>query len=68
MTDNNSKVLEIITELEEAMREKGLSCSSAALFLRVSSKQIDRWLRGEATPTMLYREAIKRGIKRIKKL
>jgi hypothetical protein len=61
-------MIEIIEQLRAVMEEKNLSSTTAALFIRCSARQVDRWLKGEATPTFLYREAIKKAIKKMKKL
>ena len=61
-------MLDLIKELKLVMDERKIKATMAAMFIRCNARQVDRWLKGEATPTMLYREAIKRGIRRMKRL
>ena len=61
-------MLDLIKELKSVMEEKEIKAATASMFIRCDARQVDRWLKGQATPTMLYREAIKRGIRRMKRL
>lgn len=61
-------MIEIIEQLKEVMEEKKINSYTAAMLIRCSARQLNRWLKGESIPTILYREAIKKGIKRMKKL
>ena len=59
---------DLITDLENAIRERGLSPEDASKFIGCSSVQTYRWLRRESVPTFLYRKAISRAIWNMKKL
>lgn len=61
-------MLDLIKKLESVMREKRINATTVAIFIHCDARQVDRWLKGQATPTLLYREAIKRGIRRMKRL
>ncbi len=61
-------MLDLIKELKFVMKEKRINTTTAAIFIHCDARQVDRWLKGKATPTLLYREAIKKGIRRLKKL
>lgn len=58
----------LIEELELVLKQKSLSPENAAHFIGCSFKQVYRWIQGNSTPTMLYREAIQREIKKMRKL
>ena len=58
----------LIEELELVLKQKNLSPENAARYIGCSFKQVYRWINGISMPTSLYREAIQRGIKRMKKL
>jgi transcriptional regulator with XRE-family HTH domain len=57
-----------IKQLEQLMQEKRLSAESAAKIIGCSFKAVYRWLKGEARPNQLSREAIRRGIRKMGKL
>ena len=61
-------MLNLIKELKSVMKEKRINTTTAAIFSHCDARQIDRWFKEQATPTLLYREAIKKGIRRLKKL
>jgi len=61
-------MLDLIQELKTVMEDKKIQPTTAAVFLRCSARQIDRWLKGQSTPTLMYRDAIKKGIKRMERL
>lgn len=50
------------------MDERGLSPEDASRFIGCSFIQVYRWLRRESIPTFLYRKAILRAIKKMKKM
>jgi len=58
----------LIENLRKIMKEKNLSTIGAARFLDTSPKQVSRWLNYENKPTMIFRKAIARGIKRLERL
>lgn len=58
----------LIEELKQVMEEKHLSAISASRFIEATARQVYRWLNYEHRPTLIYRKAIKLGIKRMKKL
>ncbi|MBA7496915.1 hypothetical protein ES702_07524 [subsurface metagenome] len=59
---------DLIRELKEVMKEKGLSPEKMSNFIGCSGKQIRRWLSGEANPTAIYQDVISKGIKKAKRL
>lgn len=59
---------ELIENLRKVMDEKGLSAETASKFIDCSFKQVYLWLKYEARPTRIYKKAIQRGIKRMKRL
>ncbi len=59
---------DLIKELYRAITAKDISPEVASKFIECSARQVRRWLKGEARPTLVYRRAIRRGIKQIKKL
>lgn len=61
-------MIEIVDELKSVMREKKISPETAGLFVGVSGKQIRRWLEEKAVPNLNSRRALRRGLKRIKKI
>jgi len=61
-------MIEIVKELRAVMREKKISPETAALFLGVSGREIRRWLAESSVPNLNSRQAIRVGLKRIKKL
>jgi len=59
--------MKIIEDLRQIMNETGISPDTASKFIGCSGRQIYRWLKGESIPSFLAQEAIKKGIRRIKK-
>jgi len=59
---------DLIADLENTIRERGLSAEDASKFIGCSFIQVYRWLRRESVPTFLYRKAILRAIKKMKKM
>jgi len=59
---------DLIADLEDTIRERGLSAEDASKFIGCSSVQVYRWLRRESVPTFLYRKAILRATKKMKKM
>ena len=59
---------DLIADLENTIRERGLSPEDASKFIGCSFIQVYRWLRKESVPTFLYRKAILRAIKKMKKM
>lgn len=59
---------DLINDLENTIRERGLSPEDASKFIGCSFIQVYRWLRRESVPTFLYRKAILRAIKKMKKM
>lgn len=58
----------LILELKETLKEKDISPETASRFIECSTKQVYFWLNGTSKPTQLYRKAIQRGLKRMKRL
>lgn len=61
-------MIDLIAELKRIMEEKGFSCDTMSRFIGCSARQVDRWVLGESKPTMVYRELIKKGIRKVKRL
>ena len=59
---------DLITDLKNTMDERGLSPEDASKFIGCSFIQVYRWLRRESVPTFIYRKAISRAIKKMKKM
>jgi len=59
---------DLITDLKNTMDERGLSPEDTSKFIGCSFIQVYRWLRRESAPTFLYRKAILRAIKKMKKM
>jgi DNA-binding transcriptional regulator YiaG len=60
-------MIEIIKELKQVIEEKQISPETAARFIGVSGREVRRWLEGHNIPLPLSRQAIKRGLRRIRK-
>ena len=58
---------ELIEALRAIMLDKNLSPEYASGYIGCSGNQIRRWFKGRSNPTPLYREAILRGIEKIKR-
>lgn len=58
----------LIEDLRSVMKEKSLSSYATARFVEVAPKSISRWLDYKNRPTLIYRRAIVRAIKRIERL
>ena len=54
-------------ELRAIIKEKKISPGIAARFIGCSERQVYRWVQGVSIPSVIYRQAIRRGIRRIKK-
>lgn len=61
-------MLNLIKELESTMAEKKIKATMAAIIIHCNARQVDRWIKGQSIPGLLSREAIKRGIRRMKRL
>jgi hypothetical protein len=59
-------MIDLVKELKGIVEEKQISPETAARFIGASGREVRRWIKGEATPNLLGRQAIKRGIRRIK--
>ena len=60
--------MEIIKDLKEVMQWKGFSADTMSKYIGCSARQVARWVSGEAKPTRVYQDLIRKGIKRIKDL
>jgi DNA-binding transcriptional regulator YiaG len=60
-------MIEVVKELKQVVEEKKISPETAARFIGVSGREVRRWLEGEHVPLPVSRQAIRRGIRRIKK-
>jgi len=61
-------MIEIVRELKQVMDKKKISPETAARFIGVSGREVRRWLEEKAIPLPLSRQAIRRGLRRIKKM
>ncbi|MCK4816635.1 hypothetical protein KA005_12770 [bacterium] len=61
-------MIDLIKELKSVMEEKKFKGTTAAKFINCSARQVYRWIKSEHIPTAISREAIKRGIRRMKRL
>ncbi|MBA7523220.1 hypothetical protein ES705_15343 [subsurface metagenome] len=58
----------LIIALKQTLEEKKISPETASRFIECSPKQVYLWIKGQSKPHRLYRKAIQRGLKRMKKL
>lgn len=63
----SENMIEIVKELKRVIEEKKISPETAARFIGCSGREVRRWLEGEHVPLPLSRQAIRRGLRRIKK-
>jgi len=61
-------MIEIVKELKEVLEKKKISPETAAVFIGVSGREIRRWLNETFIPNLESRRAIRRGLRRIKKI
>jgi hypothetical protein len=59
-------MIDLVRELKGVIEGKRISPETAARFIGASGREVRRWIKGEATPNLLGRQAIRRGIRRIK--
>jgi hypothetical protein len=60
-------MIEIIKELKQVIEEKKISPETAARFIGCSGREIRRWLEDGVVPLPVSRQAIRRGLRRIRK-
>jgi DNA-binding transcriptional regulator YiaG len=60
-------MIDIVKELKQVIEEKKISPETAARFIGVSGREVRRWLEARTVPLPLSRQAIKRGLRRIRK-
>jgi predicted site-specific integrase-resolvase len=60
-------MIEIVKELKQVIEEKKISPETAARFIGVSGREVRRWLEDGVIPLPISRQAIRRGIRRIRK-
>jgi len=60
-------MIDLVKELKGVLKEKRISPETAARFIGCTGRQVRRWLEEEAIPNYMSRQAIRRGIRRIKK-
>jgi len=60
-------MIEIVRELKQVIEEKKISAETAAHFIGCSGREVRRWLDDGTIPLPLSRQAIRRGIRRIRK-
>jgi len=61
-------MIEIIRELKRVIQEKKISPETAALFIGVTGREVRRWLEDRVIPLPESRRAIRRGLRRIRKI
>lgn len=61
-------MIDLIKELKDLMEEKKIGATGVSGYIRCSPRQVERWLKEESVPSPIYREAIRRGIRQLKKL
>jgi len=62
-------MIELVIELRSLLDKKRVSPETAARLMDgISSRQVRRWLDGESVPNFRSREAIRKGIRRIRRL
>jgi hypothetical protein len=59
-------MIEIVKELKAVIEEKRISPETAARFIGVSGREVRRWLEDKHIPLPISRQAIRRGIRRIR--
>jgi len=60
-------MLDIIKELKAVLEDKEISPEMAARFIGTSGREVRRWIEDGVTPNFLSRQAIKKGIAKIKR-
>lgn len=58
----------LILELKKVMDEKGLSYMVVSRFVGCNQAQVGRWIKGQAKATPVYRDLIRKALKKIKSL
>lgn len=59
--------MKLIEEMRTVMKEKNLSPEQICKFIGCSGRQIRRWLEGKSRPSQLSKNAIRMGLKKIKR-
>lgn len=55
-----------VQRLKQAMAETGASQELAARLCGVSPRTVHRWLKGENNPSLVYRDLIRKAIRKLK--
>jgi hypothetical protein len=61
-------MVDLVKELRVVLKEKEISPETAAHVIGCTGRQVRRWIDGESTPNFGSRLAIRRGLRRIKKI
>jgi len=61
-------MIEIVRELKQVIEEKKISPETAARLIGCSGREVRRWLEEGTIPLPVSRQAIRRGIRRIRKI
>ena len=56
--------MDIIEDLKDVMKRKGISADAMSKYIGCSGRQVGRWLSGESKPTCVYQDLIRKGIER----
>jgi len=67
MKQKEKKVIDLISQLEIEMDKRSLSTEDMARLIGCSYSQLYRWYKRESKPTFLYRKAIERTLKKLRR-
>ncbi|GAI61409.1 unnamed protein product [marine sediment metagenome] len=58
---------DLVLELKKIMKEKDLSASVVSKFVGCNQAQVGRWVKGQARPTSVYRDLIRKALRHMRK-
>jgi len=58
---------DLVLELKKVMKEKDLSASVVSRFIGCNQAQVGRWVKGQARPTSVYRDLIRKALRLLRK-
>jgi hypothetical protein len=61
-------MIDLIEELKDILDSKKISPETAAKFIGTSGREIRRWVAGEFVPNLESRLAIRKGLRRIRRM
>jgi len=56
----------LVLKLKKVMDEKDLSAAVMARFIGCNQSQVGRWIKGQAKPTPVYKDLIRKALKQLK--